>query len=143
IFALAPDDRTLAVANNEGRIYFLDARTLKPQPAVAAPNGLVPLGGFSPRFSTTAMAYSPNRSLLAVAGGRPGTIALLDGRTGQPVGHLLHVSHVSNLQYTVALSFAPDGRTLAVGVAAVTASDGCGTGSYWVTRFDIAREHQL
>jgi WD40 repeat protein/class 3 adenylate cyclase len=133
LLALSPDGKTLAVANNQGQVVFLNARTLDPE------RSIVPPGGFGPAHSTSAIAYSPNGSLLAVAGGNPGTITLLDARSNALRGHLLHVP---NAAFIVALSFSPDGRTLAAGVAR-SASGGCGGGSYWVTRFDVASGRQL
>jgi WD40 repeat protein/class 3 adenylate cyclase len=128
LLALSPNGKTLAVADDQGRVDFFEARTLQLE------RSIVPAGG--PIGSLAAIAYNPSGSLLAVAGGN--TIALLNPHSGRLVNHLMNVSWS---QGVIAIAFSPDGRTLAVGVGG-KASGGCG-GSYQVTRFDVATEKPL
>src|SRR5438128_1332180 len=65
---LSPDGRTLAVADNQGRVLFVDPVTRRP---VGRPyTALSPIG---------AVTYSPDGKVMALSGGD--FIDVLDGRT--------------------------------------------------------------
>ena len=126
---ISPDGQTLAVGNTAGRVLFLDARTLDTERSVLPPGGA--------SAPPTAVAYSPNGIVVAVAqGGSQGRVVLLNAQSGRPVGRLGPEPNVQTL------AFSPDGHTLAVGFFKPT-SRGCGLGAYAVTQFNIATGRRL
>ena len=96
--AVSPDDRTLAVTQNDGTVELLDTSTLEPRAVLDA-------------FDEPALAtdFSPDGRLLAVAGDK-GKLGLWDARTLAPVRRLEGLRG-----WTQAVAFSPDGRLVAAG----------------------------
>jgi WD40 repeat protein len=77
-FAVSPDGKTVAAARFDGRVDLIDAETLRRTRSFEAFD----------RTPATAIDYSPNGDLLAVAGGR-GLIGIWDAESGERAGPLL------------------------------------------------------
>jgi WD40 repeat protein/DNA-binding SARP family transcriptional activator len=96
--AVSPDDRTLAVTQNDGTVQLLDTSTLEPRAVLEA-------------FDDPALAtdFSPDGRLLAVAADKGG-LGLWDART------LTSVRRLKGLRgWIQAVAFSPDGRLVAAG----------------------------
>ena len=104
---LSPDGRTLAFADNDGTVSFVDTRTRRP----AAPRAEV--GGHAGFIIDAILRldhvrYSPDGSQIAVGGGRP---VVLDARTHRPLARLRMPPDPLG-RIVTALRFSPDGRSL-------------------------------
>lgn len=78
-FAISPTGGELAVARLDGQVELLDTDSLEKRLTFGAFEGTV----------ATAIEYSPDGALLAVAGGR-GFVGLFDATTGDRVGAYVH-----------------------------------------------------
>jgi WD40 repeat protein/DNA-binding SARP family transcriptional activator len=107
--AISPDGRTLAVTRLDGRVDFVDARTLRRT------------GGFEafPGRPALTVAYSPDGEQLAVAGA-DGGVGVWDAVTGERLGSFLDAPRgprVTNTPHAVqALAFAQGGLLAAAEV---------------------------
>jgi WD40 repeat protein/DNA-binding SARP family transcriptional activator len=104
---LSPDGRTLAFADNDGTVSFVDTRTRRP---VAPP---AEVGGHAGVIIDAILRldhvrYSPNGSRIAVGGGAP---VVLDARTHRPLARLRMPPDPLG-RIVTALRFSPDGRSL-------------------------------
>jgi WD40 repeat protein/DNA-binding SARP family transcriptional activator len=111
---LSPDGRTLAAADNQGRVLFLDPVTRRPVGR--------PYTALSPIFAVT---YSPDGSLMALSG--VNFIDVLDGRThayrrrlfAEPgLGRSSKQLGPGRVSFFGAVAFAPDSHVLVTDVAA-------------------------
>jgi WD40 repeat protein len=105
VYAVAfhPDGKTLISSSRDG-IRFWDVQT-------GAERRSLPKEGIY--FNSA--SYSPDGKIIALAGGSqteaydlPGTIRLLDGASGAPLGEL-----TGHTAFVYAVAFSPDGKTLA------------------------------
>ena len=94
--ALSPDGRTLAVAQIDGTVQFVDTRTFERRRRLQAVRG-----------AATAVDFSPDGRRLAVLSER-GQVTLWDARTLRPAGELRGLQGFSQ-----AIAFSPDGSLLA------------------------------
>ena len=104
---LSPDQRTLAFADNDGTVSFVDTRTRRP---VAPP---AEVGGHAGVIIDAILRldhvrYSPDGSTIAVGGGAP---VVLDARTHRPLARLRMPPDPLG-RIVTALRFSPDGRSL-------------------------------
>ena len=122
--ALSPDGHTLAVAENDGVVRFVDAATLRPvgRPYDAGKARIPELG-----YSTDSeLAYSPDGTRLAVADvtdAYGGFIDLLDGRTHRRIRRLDNGSASGGPSPSPKdVMFSPDSRRLIAHSTSDTAS---------------------
>jgi WD40 repeat protein/DNA-binding SARP family transcriptional activator len=104
---LSPDQRTLAFADNDGTVSFVDTRTRRP---VAPP---AEVGGHAGVIIDAILRldhvrYSPDGSRIAVGGGAP---VVLDARTHRALARLRMPPDPLG-RIVTALRFSPDGRSL-------------------------------
>ncbi|MEO8687230.1 MAG: BTAD domain-containing putative transcriptional regulator [Solirubrobacteraceae bacterium] len=111
--ALSPDGRTLAVAENDGTVRFLDAATRRP---VGRPYDIgkrrIPELGYSP---DSELEYSPDGTRLAVADASfpvGGFIDLLDARTHRRIDRLYVEGLGPAAPSLKDVMFSPDSRVL-------------------------------
>ena len=122
--ALSPDGHTLAVAENDGVVRFVDAATLRPvgRPYDAG-KARIPELGYSP---DSELAYSPDGTRLAVADvtdAYGGFIDLLDGRTHRRIRRLDNGSASGGPSPSPKdVMFSPDSRRLIAHSTSDTAS---------------------
>jgi len=107
----APDRALLAVGGPDSAVHLWDVRDIShPIELIALPAG----------FAAEHLAFSPDGRLL-VGGGENGTALLwraADPRHVTPVGRITFSNSSALLPAVTAISFAPDGELLAVGLAA-------------------------
>lgn len=96
-FAFSPDGRTIATADERGRVKL---RAVNADPGIAR--------DFGARAHARVISFSPDGGSLAIGSFEPGVVLADMGREGS--GRLLGVS----IRDVSALRFSPDGRTLAV-----------------------------
>ena len=108
--ALSPDGATLAVGDNGSRVTFFDAASRRPlEPPYQLPEG-----------SIFEVGYSPDGSLLSVAGGRDdgSFVDVVDARTHKLVAHMPPgPPEKPNLPYNASARFAGDGDSLIIAYA--------------------------
>jgi WD40 repeat protein/DNA-binding SARP family transcriptional activator len=117
---LSPDERTLAVIDNDGTLSFVDTRTRRP---AARPQTVSGLTALPEGVASDALRFSSDASLLAVGGDQP---VVMDARTHRVLVRLRNTEN----QVIYRLRFSPDGRTL------FTAVTNDPEGSTTIERFD-------
>jgi WD40 repeat protein len=114
--ALSPDDRTLAVGDDSGKLIFYDAHTRRRLDTLEQE---VPASATPDDIGTSALAYSPDGERLAVARGgayRNQSLWLFDTRTRDAVARL----PIPPGRAVARLRYVADGQTLAAVLAYLT-----------------------
>ena len=104
---LSPDGRTLAFADNDGTVSFVDTRTRRPVAPAAEVGGHAGVI-IDAILRLDHVRYSPDGSRIAVGGGRP---VVLDARTHRRLARLRMPPDPLG-RIVTALRFSPDGRSL-------------------------------
>jgi DNA-binding SARP family transcriptional activator/WD40 repeat protein len=121
---LSPDERTLAFIDYDGTVTFVDTRTRRRTGRPAAVAGSVADGVIVDADLRPDVRFSPDGSLVAVAGSSP---VVLDARTHRVLARLR--IGTGRIMYTV--RFSPSGRALSAAIAIGQA------GGTVIRRFDV------
>jgi WD40 repeat protein len=115
-FRMPPIWRGVAISPN-GQYLDLSALSGEVRPLRIKGKRLEPMGWTGPKGYIRSMALSPDGSVIALS--QPtGIVHLVNAITGAEVGRIAPPADLDKLGEATALAFAPNGRRLAVGLAA-------------------------